>query len=418
MRVQYCAVSRLVVIPEYQGLGIGKRILNWAADYYTRKTRLPFFLVTSNPQLIRAEMPNWRLRRIGHLAKDKRHAFTLQHYKALSGHRLTATLQYCPPRENLKNKFNIKPVNIHLNGEEHTSSKNAIPWIFTAVIVLTASPVAIIFWRTLATNEPFWWPWVHFAALLALMSITFFNSALKPLRRFAAIMVVIFFLGYGGGWDWGVIPLIRSNETWILWMTEAPKAVSEIALHLLRLTPALIILSFLFLSGRKRKDFFLVKGDFHVNVEESRLLGNKKPGSWMKTALIFSIVFASVTFLFLIGVYGFPVDSFVSNWFLVPVGLLVATMNAFNEEFTLRAAPLGELEPAIGKSKSLVATAAYFGLGHYYGVPSGVLGVLLSGFLGWFLGKSMIETKGFFVAWLVHFITDIPIFLFFITGGI
>jgi len=30
----------------------------------------------------------------------------------------------------------------------------------------------------------------------------------------------------------------------------------------------------------------------------------------------------------------------------------------------------------------------------------------------------MIETKGFFVAWLVHFITDIPIFLFFIAGGI
>lgn len=99
MRTQYCAVSRLVVFPDYQGVGIGKQLLNWAADYYTQKTRLPFFLVTSNPQLIRAYMQNWKLRRIGHLAKHKKHAFNMQHYKALSGHRLTATLQYCPPRE-------------------------------------------------------------------------------------------------------------------------------------------------------------------------------------------------------------------------------------------------------------------------------------------------------------------------------
>jgi GNAT superfamily N-acetyltransferase len=99
MLTQYCAVSRLVVIPDYQGIGMGKCLLNWAAEYYTRKTRLPFFLVTSNPQLIRAEMPNWKLRRIGHLTKDKRRSFSQQHYEALSGHRLTATLQYCRPRK-------------------------------------------------------------------------------------------------------------------------------------------------------------------------------------------------------------------------------------------------------------------------------------------------------------------------------
>jgi GNAT superfamily N-acetyltransferase len=99
MRAQYCAVSRLVVIPDYQGIGIGKSLLTWAADYYTRKTHLPFFLVTSNPQLIRSNMPDWKLRRIGHTAKNRKNAFSLQHYKALSGHRLTATLQYCPPCE-------------------------------------------------------------------------------------------------------------------------------------------------------------------------------------------------------------------------------------------------------------------------------------------------------------------------------
>jgi hypothetical protein len=290
--------------------------------------------------------------------------------------------------------------------------------IFPWIIVLIASPLTIIFWRTLASHEPFWWPWIHFAALLVLLSLTFFKTIFRPFRRFATIVVVIFVMGYGGGWNWGLIPFIRSSDTWSLWITQAPTTVTEVTLHLLRLTPALIILSFLLLSGRKRKDFYLIKGDIRAKVEKSRILRIKKPEPWIKIALIFSAVFASVTTLFLIAANGFPLETFVSNWFLIPIAFLIATMNAFNEEFTLRAAPLGEIEPAVGKSNSLLVTATYFGLGHYFGVPSGVLGVLLSGFLGWFLGKSMIETKGFFVAWLVHFITDIPIFLFFIVGGI
>ena len=295
---------------------------------------------------------------------------------------------------------------------------NKTTLIFPWSIVLIASPLAIIFWRTLATHEPIWWPWIHFAALLILMSLTLFKPTLKPFRRFTAIVIIIFVMGYGGGWDWGLIPFIRSSEAWSLWITQSPKASSEIMLHLLRLSPALIILSFLLLSGRKRVDFYLIKGDIRANVKKSRILGIKKPEPWIKIALIFSAVFASVTALFLIAVNGLPLEAFASNWFLILIGLLIATMNAFNEEFTLRAAPLGEIEPAIGKANSLLVTAAYFGLGHYFGVPSGVVGVLLSGFLGWFLGKSMIETKGFFLAWMVHFITDIPIFLFFVAGGI
>jgi len=50
--------------------------------------------------------------------------------------------------------------------------------------------------------------------------------------------------------------------------------------------------------------------------------------------------------------------------------------------------------------------SVFFGLSARYGVPSGLLGVFLSSFLGWFLGKSMIETKGFFWAWLIHFLPD------------
>lgn len=302
--------------------------------------------------------------------------------------------------------------------ERNPSGSNRHLLIVIWAIILVASPLAIIPWRTFAAHEPFWWPWMHAVTLLALLSLTLIHPKLRSLKRYSVIMLLIFLLGYGGGWDWGLIPFIRDSAFWDTWAASAPKALYEISLHFLRLTPALTILAFLLITGRKRLDFYLVKGNIHATVEQSRLVSTKKPEPWIRVALIFSTVFVTVTVVFLVGAYGFPATGFAQNWFFIPVGLLVAAMNGFNEEFTLRAAPLGELKPVIGKSSSLVVTAAYFGLGHYYGVPNGVIGVLLSTFLGWLLGKSMIETKGFFVAWLVHFLTDIPIFIFFIAGGI
>jgi len=282
---------------------------------------------------------------------------------------------------------------------------------------LVASPIGIIPWRTLGIGEPFWYPWVFGVALLVLLFTTMIVQPLKPLRRFAFIIVVIFFMGYGGGWNWGLIGFVRSAEFWATWAVQAPKGVFDISLHLLRLTPAAIILSFLLLTGRTRQHFFLVKGDPYAILEKSSLVSTRKPEPWIKIALIFTLVFVSVAVLFMVGAYGVSGETFASNWPLIPVVLLIAMMNGFNEEFTLRAAPLGELEPVIGKSNSLKTTAAYFGLGHYYGFPSGVIGVILSGFLGWFLGKSMLETKGLYVAWLVHFLTDVPIFMFLVVGA-
>jgi hypothetical protein len=46
---------------------------------------------------------------------------------------------------------------------------------------------------------------------------------------------------------------------------------------------------------------------------------------------------------------------------------------------------------------------------HYFGTPGKIPGVLLAGFLGWFLAKSIGETHGFFWAWLIHFLQDVVI---------
>lgn len=47
-----------------------------------------------------------------------------------------------------------------------------------------------------------------------------------------------------------------------------------------------------------------------------------------------------------------------------------------------------------------------------------VVGVLLAGFLAYELGKSMLETKGFFWAWFIHFLRDVLIFTFLAMGAV
>lgn len=55
-------------------------------------------------------------------------------------------------------------------------------------------------------------------------------------------------------------------------------------------------------------------------------------------------------------------------------------------------------------------SGALFGGVHYFGIPGGLIGVALAGFLGWLLAKSITETRGVFWAWSLHFLQDLVIF--------
>ena len=72
----------------------------------------------------------------------------------------------------------------------------------------------------------------------------------------------------------------------------------------------------------------------------------------------------------------------------------------------------------LGVRPAHLLSAAVFGVGHYYGVPYGVGGVALAMVMGWFLGKAMLETKGFVWPWLLHVVADVWIFYFILAGSI
>jgi membrane protease YdiL (CAAX protease family) len=164
--------------------------------------------------------------------------------------------------------------------------------------------------------------------------------------------------------------------------------------------------------------FFLTKGDTGAAVEPVSWMGIKEGERWNKLGPLFALIISSGTLVFLIFAGRPPLDLVVKALPFLPAILIAAALNAFNEEMTYKASFLSVLEDAVGKHQSLWLMAAYFGLGHYYGVPYGIIGVLMAGFLGWFLGKSMLETRGLWWAWFIHFWQDVLIFSFLAIGSI
>ena len=94
-------------------------------------------------------------------------------------------------------------------------------------------------------------------------------------------------------------------------------------------------------------------------------------------------------------------------------------MLRWKEEVSYRSSLLAPLHKFVGKQHALALTAVFFGLAHYAGgVPLATLPtIFMTGFLGWFMAKAMLESKGFFWTWLIHFIADIPVFAFLIIGS-
>jgi GNAT superfamily N-acetyltransferase len=95
MREKYYRVSRLVVLPDYQGIGVGKRLLNLIAELYTSQTKMPFYILTSNPQIIRGDITNWKITRFGHASKGKGNSRINNEIRnSLSRNRITVSLKY------------------------------------------------------------------------------------------------------------------------------------------------------------------------------------------------------------------------------------------------------------------------------------------------------------------------------------
>lgn len=184
-----------------------------------------------------------------------------------------------------------------------------------------------------------------------------------------------------------------------------------VAVFILDIIVALTVLVVLWLMKRDRRDFFFVRGQVDAPIEPVRWLGIKEGESWNVFGWIFAGIAALVVAIPTILSISPAGENLLNALSLLPVVLLLAAINAFTEEAYYRCSLLSTLHQTIGKNQTLILTVIFFGLGHWlYGSPSGLIGFLLVGFLAWLLGKAMLETKGFFWPWLIHFIPDVVIF--------
>jgi uncharacterized protein len=143
---------------------------------------------------------------------------------------------------------------------------------------------------------------------------------------------------------------------------------------------------------------------------KEKWLGINGKSSWKTNGLqlLFFISCATALFMFLGVKYTNSLGNF--RGYFIPFILLVSLSNSVSEEMIYRFAINGNLMNVAPKMTILLISAVLFGLPHFYGFPSGFIGVIMAGVLGYVLSKATYETEGLGIAWGIHFVQDLIIF--------
>jgi hypothetical protein len=237
----------------------------------------------------------------------------------------------------------------------------------------------------------------------------------KPMRVLRPLLLLFLVLL---GAQWFVFARVGRLPIFRTWLSDPSFGVYMPAELLLNLIVTLAVIVLLFVVKRDRRAFYLAKGDLSAPAEPIPWL-RVKPGERWSTLGRDLTVFISLGTLAFLVISGRPsVDIVIRALPFLPAILLAAALNAFNEEVTYKASILSVLVEPVGSRQALRMVAAYFGIAHFYGIPYGVIGVILAWFLGWILARSMLETRGLAWAWFIHFVQDVLIFGFLAIGAI
>lgn len=300
---------------------------------------------------------------------------------------------------------------ISLSPEKSSRTETWLAWAVMGLCSLLPN----ILWIEITHQNGFWLFWGKVILLSVLIVLTFPIKAIRTLRPYFVILLGIFAFEEFGSW-------LGAQPFWMQWfLSQNPSGAfltSMLSTQLLRLATSLLMIALLLFSGFHRKQFFLTPGFLKAPITPVPWLGFPKVVPWTSFGGQYAVYISLGTLAFLV-IAGRPMFSSILQALpMLPMILALAALNAFNEEMTYRSSIIATLEPVIGPRSSLWIAALFFGIGHFYGVPYGVIGVLLASFLGWFLGKAMLETRGFFWPWFIHFLQDVAIFLFMAIGSV
>jgi len=134
--------------------------------------------------------------------------------------------------------------------------------------------------------------------------------------------------------------------------------------------------------------------------------------NWYNFSIIISLV--TGTYLYLGNREAIASASSEAIFLAVIIALPLALFNSFNETIITR----WTIVEGFSKNPKVAAIigALIFGIPHYFGVPGGLPGSIMAGFLGWFLVRSIFDTKGIGWAIIIHFLQDVLIFSVLLLG--
>lgn len=288
-------------------------------------------------------------------------------------------------------------------------------WLILSAGIMTLLvsdlPEVILHWFMPA---PGWLYWARLAFLAAFLLLCLVVKRLRPLWRYGVVFLVFFLANRLCGW-------IGATHLWQKWFGggDAAYAATWWGNQLLQVIFTFILLAAAWLLLRNREAFFLDKGQLNAELEPVRWLGIQKGQRWTTFGWIFAACFTGGTALFIFIAYRRLLSNFGAVIPLLPLVVIFAAINAFTEEFTYRAPLLGATHELLGRQPALVINALFFGFAHYlYGMPNGIPGLLMTTFVGYLFGKSILETRGSFWALFTHMMADIPIFLLYALASV
>lgn len=183
----------------------------------------------------------------------------------------------------------------------------------------------------------------------------------------------------------------------------------QIKFQTMQLALTALVLAFVYLLNPENFALFFRIGDVHARISKIAWLGITGNEIWLQIATTLGLWITLGTAIFMF----FQLKKAGVNYRYLLFSLLWAIpfsiANAFSEEAIFRIGIISPLYGVLSIPIILLISGVIFGIPHYFGTPSGVIGVLMAGFLGWLLAMSLVETQGIFLAWAIHFVQDVVI---------
>ena len=292
------------------------------------------------------------------------------------------------------------------SGSTPAKSKDSVQLILAWVGMLIISSLPDIFFQYLTGQVPPSIDQAKLAGSVLFLGLVLVWKRVRPLWQYALVLLVFFLTYLTTQWvyqtPWWQTRFVGEDVSFL---------VGYSGIFILDFVIALAVIVVLWVIKKNRQDFFLTRGQLDAPIKPVRWLGIREGESWRTFGWIFAVVTTLLVAIPTLLVMRPSTGTLIQALPLLPAALLFAAINAFNEEIYFRASLLSTLPEVIGRSQSMLITITLFGLAHYlYGSPPGVIGFLMTGFLAFLLGKSMLETRGLAWPWFIHFLPDAVIF--------